>query len=169
MALSADQRLQHCRALDTPFLVRESSPTGPRPPKLLDRVREAIRLRYGSRSIEDFYVRWIRRCILFHNKRHHAEMAAPELTRFLSSPAVQGKAAASTQNHARSAVLFLYRHVLHQDVPWLDDVVRARRPKRLPIVLTREEVRGSSPYCTARAASWPPSCMAPGCACSNAA
>jgi hypothetical protein len=87
-------------------------------------VREAIRLRHGSRSIEKSYVGWIRRYILFHGKRHPVEMGAPEVTRFLSFLAVQGKVAASTQNQALSALLFLYRHVLQQDLPWLDDVVR---------------------------------------------
>jgi integron integrase len=120
------------------LLVCESSP---RPPKLLDRVREANRLRHGSRSTEKSYVGWIRRYILFHGKRHPAEMGAPEITQFLSSLAIEGRVAASTQNQALSALLFLYRHVLHQDLPWLDDVVRAKRPKRLPIVLTRDEVR----------------------------
>jgi integron integrase len=129
------------RAPDTSLVVRETSPTGPRPPKLLDRVREANRLRHGSRSTEKAYVRWIRRYILFHGKRHPAEMGAPEVTRFLSSLAVQGKVAASTQNQALSALLFLYRHVLHQELPWLDEVARAKRPKHLPIVLTRDEVR----------------------------
>jgi integrase len=124
-----------------PLVLREISPTGPRAPKLLDRVREANRLRHGSRSTEKSYVGWIRRYILFHGKRHPAEMGAPEVIRFLSSQAVQGKVAASTQNQALSALLFLYRHVLHQDLPWLDGVVRAKRPKRLPIVLTRDEVR----------------------------
>jgi len=127
--------------MDTPLVVRESSPTSPRPPRLLDRVREANRLRHGSRSTEKSYVGWIRRYILFHGKRHPAEMGAPEVTRFLSSLAVQGKVAASTQNQALSALLFLYRYVLHQDLPWLEDVVRAKRPKHLPIVLTRDEVR----------------------------
>jgi integron integrase len=118
--------------------VRESSP---RPPKLLDRVREAIRLRHGSRSTEKSYVGWIRRYILFHGKRHPAEMGAPEVTQFLSSLAVEGRVAASTQNQALGALLFLYRHVLHQELPWLDDIVRAKRPKRLPVVLSRDEVR----------------------------
>ena len=99
------------------------------------------RLRHGSRSTEKSYVGRIRRYILFHGKRHPAEMGASEVTRFLSSLAVQGRVAASTQNQALSALLFLYRHVLHQDLPWLDDVVRAKRPNRLPIVLTRDEVR----------------------------
>ncbi len=84
-------------------------------------------------------VGWIRRYILFHGKHHPAEMGAPEVTRFLGSLAVEGRVAASTQNQALSALLFLYRHVVHQDLPWLDDVVRARRPARLPIVLTRDE------------------------------
>ena len=114
---------------------------GVRRPKLLDRVREANRLRHGSRSTEKSYVGWIRRFILFHGKRHPAEMGAPEVTQFLSALAVEGQVAASTQNQALSALLFLYRHVLHQDLPWLDDIVRARRPKHLPVVLTRDEVR----------------------------
>jgi integron integrase len=114
---------------------------GVRPPKLLDRVRAANRLRHGSRSTEKSYIGWIRRFILFHGKRHPAEMGAPEVARFLSSLAVEGKVAASTQNQALSALLFLYRYVLQQDLPWLDDIVRARRPKHLPVVLTRDEVR----------------------------
>jgi integron integrase len=137
MALQINACMRHPRML----VVRESSPIGPRPPKLLDRVREANRLRHGSRSTEKSYVGWIRRYILFHGKRHPTEMGAPEVTRFLSSLAVEGRVAASTQNQALSALLFLYRHVLHQDLPWLDDVVRAKRPARLPIVLTRDEVR----------------------------
>jgi integron integrase len=84
---------------------------------------------------------WIRRFIFFHGKRHPAEMGAPEITKFLSSLAVEGNVAASTQNQALSALLFLYRDVLEQDLPWLDDVVRAKRPARLPVVLTRDEVR----------------------------
>jgi integrase len=124
-----------------PSLVREAGQNGPRPSRLLDRVREANRLRHGSRSTEKSYIGWIRRFILFHGKRHPAEMGAPEVAQFLSSLAVEGQVAASTQNQALSALLFLYRYVLHQELPWLDDVVRARRPKHLPIVLTRDEVR----------------------------
>jgi len=112
-----------------------------RPPRLLDRVREANRLRHGSRSTEKSYVAWIRRFILFHGKRHPAEMGAAEVAQFLTSLAVEGKVAASTQNQALSALLFLYRYVLQQDLPWIEDVVRARRPKHLPVVLTRDEVR----------------------------
>src|SRR2546427_1862475 len=141
MVLQFNARICYPRSPGAPLVVRESSPISPRPPKLLDRVREANRLRHGSRSTEKSYVGWIRRYILFHGKRHPAEMGAPEVTRFLSSLAVQGRVAASTQNQALSALLFLYRHVLHQDLPWLDDVVRAKRPQRLPIVLTRDQVR----------------------------
>jgi len=114
---------------------------GARPARLLDRVREANRLRHGSRSTEKSYVGWIRRFILFHGKRHPAEMGAVEVAQFLSSLAVEGRVAASTQNQALSALLFLYRYVLHQDLPWLEDVVRARPTRHLPVVLTREEVR----------------------------
>lgn len=81
------------------------------------------------------------RYIFFHGKRHPAEMGAPEVARFLSSLAVDGHVAASTQNQALSALLFLYREVLGVELPWLDEVVRARRPERLPVVLTRDEVR----------------------------
>jgi integron integrase len=86
-------------------------------------------------------VYWIRRYILFRGKRHPAELGASELTQFLSALAVEGKVAASTQNQALSALLFLYHAVLEQDVPWLEGVVRAERPQRLPVVLSREEVR----------------------------
>jgi integron integrase len=108
---------------------------------LLDRVRDALRARHYSGRTEDAYVGWIRRYIFFHGKRHPAELGAPEVTRFLTSLATDGRVAASTQNQALSALLFLYRDVLAVDLPWLDGVVRAKRPERLPVVLTREEVR----------------------------
>src|SRR5207247_6325638 len=110
-------------------------------PRLLDRVRDALRARHYSRRTEDVYVAWIRRYILFHGKRHPADMGAPEITRFLSALAVEGKVAASTQNQALSALLFLYREVLEVDLPWMDEIVRAKRPQRLPVVLPRDEVR----------------------------
>jgi len=113
----------------------------PPPPRLLDRVRAAVRARHFSRRTEQAYVGWIRRFILFHDKRHPAEMGGPEVSKFLSALAVEGDVAASTQNQALSALLFLYRVVLEQDLPWLDDIVRAKRPARLPAVLSREEVR----------------------------
>ncbi len=125
----------------SPQVVRETGPAEPPKPRLLDRVRGAIRARHMSRSIEESYVGWIRRYILFHGKRHPAEMGAPGVTRFLTELAVRGKVAASTQNQALSALLFLYRRVLEVDLPWLDGVVRALTPERLPVVLTRDEVR----------------------------
>ena len=121
--------------------VREDGPAAAPKPRLLDRVREAIRARHYSRRTEKTYVAWIRRYIFFHGKRHPADMGAPEITRFLTSLAVEGKVGASTQNQALSALLFLYRAVLLQEVPWLDDLVYAKRPHHLPVVLTREEVR----------------------------
>jgi len=120
--------------------VRETPASYPRP-RLLDRVRDAIRGRHYSRRTEKAYVGWIKRSIFFHAKRHPAEMGAPEVTRFLTSLAVDGRVAASTQNQALNALLFLYRVVLEVDLPWLDEIVRARRPETLPTVLTRDEVR----------------------------
>jgi len=122
-------------------VVRETtSPQVPKP-RLLDRVREAVRARHYSRRTVKTYVAWARRYILFHGKRHPAEMGAAEVTSFLTSLAVDGNVAASTQNQALSALLFLYRDVLEQDLPWLDNVVRAKSAQRLPVVLTRAEVR----------------------------
>jgi integron integrase len=123
------------------FASSQNGATGAPRPRLLDRVRQAIRTHHYSRRTEKAYVAWIRRYIFFHDKRHPAEMGAPEITRFLTSLAVDRKVAASTQNQALSALLFLYREVLQQEVPWLDGVVRARPPQRLPVVLTRDEVR----------------------------
>jgi integron integrase len=122
-------------------MVRESSPPGPPKPRLLDRVRERIRARHYSRRTEKAYVHWIRRYIFFHGKRHPVEMGAAEVTAFLTALAVRDRVAASTQNQALSALLFLYREVLGVELPWLDDLVRAKRPEHLPVVLTREEVR----------------------------
>ena len=110
-------------------------------PRLMDLVRGAIRVRHYSRRTEAAYLGWIRRFILFHGKQHPAEMGAEEITRFLSSLATERHVSASTQNQALSAILFLYRYVLNQEVPWLDDLVRAKRPRRLPVVCTREEVK----------------------------
>jgi site-specific recombinase XerD len=110
-------------------------------PKLLDEVRQAIRMRHYSPRTEETYVHWIKRFIFFHNKRHPAEMAEPEVARFLSNLATESHVSASTQNQALNAVLFLYRQVLRKDIGYVDGVVRANRPKRLPTVLTRQEVR----------------------------
>ena len=109
--------------------------------QLLDRVREAIRTRHYSIRTEESYLRWIRQYIIFFNKRHPAEMGPPEISAFLSHLAVNRNVAASTQNQALSALLFLYREVLDMPVEWLDDIERAKKPKRLPVVFTREEVR----------------------------
>jgi integron integrase len=122
------------------FAFREAQPPSPPQPRLLDRVRAAARLRHYSRRTEAAYVAWVRRYVVFHGKRHPRELGATEVTQFLSALAVEGRVAASTQNQALGALLFLYRDVLELDLPWLDGVVRAKRPERLPVVLTREEV-----------------------------
>jgi integron integrase len=115
---------------------------GTAPPlRLLDRVREAVRARHYSLRTEEAYVAWTRRYVLFHKKRHPQEMGEAEINAFLSDLAVRLHVSASTQNQALSALLFLYRHVLQAPVGSLDGVVRAERPKRLPAVLTRSEVR----------------------------
>ncbi len=112
----------------------------PRPKRLLDQVRDALRLKHYSIRTEDSYVDWIRRYILFHGKRHPNEMGAPEIEAFLTHLAVNEHVATSTQNQALSALLFLYREVLHKDLGPID-ALRARKPKRLPTVLTQDEVR----------------------------
>jgi integron integrase len=114
-------------------------PSGGSRPKLLDRVRQAIRVRHYSRRTEDAYARWIRRFIVFHGKRNPRELGAREVTSFLSSLAERGMSA-STQNQALSAVLFLYDVVIGERLPWMNDLVRAQRPVRLPVVLSRDEV-----------------------------
>ncbi|PYQ68663.1 MAG: integron integrase [Acidobacteria bacterium] len=108
-------------------------------PKLLDRVREAIRTRHYSRRTETAYVAWIRRFIVFHGKRHPRELGSPAVTAFVSSLAARG-VSASTQNQALSAVLFLFEVVLGQRVGWMDEIVRAQRPVRVPVVHSRQEV-----------------------------
>ncbi|MGQ0549110.1 MAG: integron integrase [Armatimonadota bacterium] len=110
-------------------------------PRLLDRVREAIRARHYSHRTEQAYVTWITRYIRFHGKRHPAEMADLEVNQFLTHLAVHGRVAASTQNQALAALLFLYAKVLNRSLGQIEGVVRARRPRRLPVVLTRQEVR----------------------------
>ena len=110
------------------------------PPKLLDRVRMAVRARHYSLRTEDAYAGWIKRYILFHNKKHPSAMGAEEINAFLTHLAVEGNVSASTQNQALSAILFLYREVLNENVGWIGEIVRAARPRRLPVVFTREEV-----------------------------
>ena len=118
-------------------LVCESLPPERRRPRLLDQVREEIRKRHYSRRTTKSYVGWIRRFILFHGKRHPAEMGEAEVSHFLSHLAVTAKVSASTQNQALSALFFLYRQVLCREIEWVDGVVRAKRPLHLPTVLTR--------------------------------
>jgi integrase len=125
---------------------RESVSAESAKPKLLDRVRHAIRARHYSRRTEKAYVHWIKRYIFFHGKRHPAEMGAAEVTAFLTALAVRERVAASTQNQALNALLFLYREILGVALPWLDDLVRAKRPQHLPTVLTRDEVRAVLEY-----------------------
>jgi integron integrase len=111
-----------------------------RPRKLLDQVRDTIRLKHYSIRTEEAYVRWIKRYILYHGKRHPRDMGTPEIEAFLTHLAVDQKVAASTQNQALNAILFLYREVLKQDLEGRINATRAKRPKRLPTVLTQEEV-----------------------------
>jgi site-specific recombinase XerD len=108
---------------------------------LLDQARDVMRLRHYSLRTERSYCDWIERFIRFHRMRHPREMSETELSAFLTHLARDGQVAASTQNQALSAILFLYQQVLRQEIGWLDNVERASRPARLPVVLTRDEVR----------------------------
>jgi integron integrase len=117
------------------------APDASNQPKLLDQVRARIRVKHYSIRTEDQYVFWIKRFIYFHDKRHPREMGAPEVEAFLSDLAVNGRVAASTQNQALSALLFLYKEVLEIALPWLDNITRAKPSKHLPVVLTPAEVR----------------------------
>jgi integron integrase len=116
-------------------LIRKSKP------KLLDQLRESLRARHYSRRTEQTYCNWVKRFIHFHNVRHPGEMAETEINAFLTHLAVKEKVSASTQNQALSGLLFLYRHVIGRELGDLGDVIRARKPKRLPVVMTREEVK----------------------------
>ena len=113
----------------------------PRPPKLLERMRIHLRTRHYSIRTEEAYIDWARRFILFHGKRHPRDMGVVEVEAFLSHLAVERHVSASTQNQAKAALLYLYKQVLEIDLPWLNEVVQAKRPKRLPVVLTPTEVR----------------------------
>ncbi len=141
-AASSSQGLASARSRPTPALaVYETPPARVEPPKLLDRVRAAIRTRHYSRRTEEAYVLWIRRFILHHGKRHPLEMGEVEVSAFLTSLAVRQHVSASTQNQALSAILFLYKDVLNRPLAWLDGIVRAKRTARMPVVLSREEVK----------------------------
>jgi site-specific recombinase XerD len=108
--------------------------------RLLDQVREAVRTRHYSIRTEEAYLRWAREYILFCGKRHPAELGSREVSAFISHLAVERKVAASTQTQALSALLFLYREVLALTIGWVEDLERAKKPKRLPVVFTREEL-----------------------------
>ena len=122
-------------------LLPAPAPATPRPPKLLDRLRDHLRTRHYSIRTETAYVDWARRFILFHGKRHPQEMGSAEVEAFLTHLAVNRQVSASTQNQAKAAILYLYKQVLGVDLPWLDGVVQAKTPQRLPVVLTASEVR----------------------------
>lgn len=110
-------------------------------PRLLDQVRDAIRVRHYSLRTEASYLQWIKRFILFHNKRHPRDMGEQEITSFLTHLAVDKNVAASTQNQALAAILFLYKEVLHRELDWMDNIIRAKRSVRVPEVLSPEQVR----------------------------
>jgi len=120
-------------------LVANSS-AADKPKKLLDQVRDAIRLKHYSLRTERSYCDWIERFIRFHDLRHPSQMNETDVTAFLTHLARDGRVAASTQNQALSALLFLYKEVLKQEIGWLEGVERAKRPTRIPVVLTRDEV-----------------------------
>ncbi|MBU1424410.1 MAG: integron integrase [Gammaproteobacteria bacterium] len=123
----------------TPNIPDKSTTTNP--PKLLDLVRDKLRVKHYSIRTEQTYTGWIKRYIYFHGKRHPKDMGAAEVEAFLTYLAVEGNVSASTQNLAKSALLFLYREVLDIELPWLDNVTQAKVPKRLPVVLTISEVQ----------------------------
>lgn len=112
-----------------------------RKPKLLEQVRERCRVKHYSIRTEKSYSHWIRRFILFHHKRHPKEMGKLDIEAFLSHLAVEGNVTPSTQNLALSAILFLYREVLEIKLPWMDDVIRAKKKTRIPVVMTPNEVQ----------------------------
>jgi len=110
-------------------------------PRLFDRVRQIIQTLHDSPRTEKTYIGWIKRFIFFHGKRHPIEMGEKEINEFLCFLAIKKNVTASTQNQALCAIVFLYRHVLNRDIGLLDDLIRAKRPGRLPVVLTKAEVR----------------------------
>ena len=119
-----------------------ASPLPPdKPPRLMQQLRDGIRFRHYSLRTEKTYSHWVRRYIVFNGMRHPSQMGAAEVTAFLSALATERNVAAATQNQALSAILFLYKEVLRIELPWLDEVRRAKKPRRLPTVLTHSEVR----------------------------
>ncbi len=118
-----------------------SNPTGIPKSRLPDRVRDAIRVRRCSIRTEEAYVQWIRRFILFHDKRRPNEMGETETSGFSSHPAVENKVSSSTRNQALCTLIFLYKEAPHREIFLSKELVRAKKPKKLPVVLIREEVR----------------------------
>jgi integrase len=110
-------------------------------PKLIDQLHNVIRAKHYSLRTEEAYWHWIKKFILFHNKRHPNDMAEAEVGTFLSHLAVEKNVASSTQNQALSAILFLYKEVLKKPLDWIEGVPRAKRPSRLPVVFTKREVQ----------------------------
>ena len=146
--LPPTDKLLFCKvALQFPYVMvsdtmeNPSSPAPPGAPRLLDLVRERLRLKHYSLRTEKAYLGWIRRYIIHQGRRHPADMGKLEVEAFLTSLAVERDVSAATQGQALSAILFLYREVLEQPLPWLDEVTRAKRPARLPSVLSRDEVQ----------------------------
>src|SRR5205814_8745950 len=121
-------------------VVLTESPAADKTKRLLERVRDVIRLKHYSLRTERTYCDWIERFIRFHQMRHPSEMGAADVGAFLTHLARDGNVSASTQNQALSALLFLYKQVLKEEIGWLEDVERAKKPARLPVVLTHDEV-----------------------------
>ncbi len=111
-----------------------------RSPRLLDRVREAVRIKNYALRTADAYVHWVKRYIYFNGKRHPSKLGASEVTTFLNHLTTERNVAASTQNQALCALLFLYKQVLGVELDWLDGLVRAKRPQHMPVVLTKNEM-----------------------------
>ncbi|RZA26521.1 MAG: integron integrase, partial [Proteobacteria bacterium] len=122
------------------YTPRHDGVTARPPVRLLDQVRDRLRVRHYSLRTEQAYLSWIRRFILASGKRHPAQMGQAEVEAFLTRLATDGQVSAGTQNQALAALLFLYREVLRIELPWMENLVRAKRPRRIPVVLARAEV-----------------------------
>jgi integron integrase len=136
-----DERDSHIHWFGDPYVDAQApAPAGNNGRRLLDLVRDRIRLRHYSLRTERAYVSWVRRFIIANGRRHPRELGGAEVERFLTELAARDDVASGTQNQALAALLFLYREVLGIKLPWMEDVVRAKRPRRLPVVLSRGEV-----------------------------
>jgi integron integrase len=120
---------------------QNQSQSAPKQPNLLEQMQSVIRMKHYSIRTEEAYVHWVKRFVLFHGKKHPKYMGQKEVQEFLSHLAVQEKVAASTQNQALNAIVFLYREVLQQELGWMEDIEWAKRKQRLPVVLTKEEAQ----------------------------